>query len=116
VPEEKSSEALQDVMSVMERSMPAIRKSARRASKDGPVMTWLLHGFTFAVDAGGSWRLKGEEGMAKLFALTAKIGKHGDGDMIRVIATKEFLDASRAAEGLKVSEELEKAGMKLERG
>ncbi|MCR4348132.1 MAG: CHASE2 domain-containing protein [Sulfuricaulis sp.] len=112
---DQSAEVLQDVISVMERSMPAIRKSARRASKDGPVVTWLLHGFAFTVDAEGTWRLKGEEGMAKLFALASKTGKAGGGEVIRVIATKEFIESCRGTEGLKVSEELEKAGLKLQR-
>ncbi len=112
VPEEKSPEVLQDVVSVMERSMPAIRKSARRASGDGPIATWLLHGFAFTVDAEETWRLKGEEGMAKLFALAPKTGKGGNGGVVRVVATKEFVEACRSAEGLKVSEELEKAGLK----
>ncbi|GAB4510327.1 MAG: hypothetical protein Tsb0026_12020 [Sulfuricaulis sp.] len=112
VPEEQSSEALQDVMSVMERSMPAIRKSARRASKDGPVVTWLVHGFAFTVDAAGTWRLKGEEGMAKLFGLVAKAESTKNSGVVRVIATKEFLESCRSVGGLKASEELERAGLK----
>jgi hypothetical protein len=64
------------------------------------------------VDAGEAWRLQGEEGMAKLFALAPKTSKAGNGEVIRVLATKEFIDACRIAEGLKVSEELEKAGLK----
>ncbi len=113
VPEEKSSDVLQDVVSVMERSIPAIRKSARRASKDGPVVTWLLHGFGFTVDAGGTWRLKGEEGMAKLFALATKVDSAKNSGVVRVVTTKEFIESCRSTEGLRISEELEKAGMKL---
>ncbi len=113
VPAEKSAEVLQDVISVMERALPAVRKSARRASKDGPVVTWLLHGFSFTVDAAESWRLKGEEGMAKLFGLVAKTESTKDSDVVRVITTKEFLESCRRAEGLKVSEELEKTGLRL---
>jgi CHASE2 domain-containing sensor protein len=112
VPADQSAEVLQDVISVMERSMPAIRKSARRASKDGPVVTWLVHGFAFTVDVGETWRLKGEEGMAKLFGLAGKVESAKDSGVIRVIATKEFIESCRSAEGLKVSEELEKAGLK----
>lgn len=112
-PAEKSTEALQDVVSVMERAMPAIRKSARRASKDGPVVIWLVHGFAFTVDADESWRLKGEEGMAKLFALAAKADSARGGGAVRVLATKEFIESCHSVEGLKVSEELEKAGLKF---
>ncbi len=105
--------ALQDVIDVMERSLPAIRKSARHRGADNqPAVTWLLHGFDFTVDAGEAWRLKGEEGMAKLFALAPKTSKGGNDGVARVVATKEFVDACRSAEGLKVSEELEKAGLK----
>lgn len=111
-PAEKSTEALQDVISVMEHAMPAIRKSARRASKDGPIVTWLVHGFAFTVDADETWRLKGEEGMAKLFALAEKAESAKGGGNVRVLATKEFIESCRTAEGLKVSEELEKAGLK----
>lgn len=112
-PAEKSTEAQQDVISVMEHAMPAIRKSARRASKDGPVVTWLVHGFAFTVDADEAWRLKGEEGMAKLFGLAAKAeGAKGSG-VVRVLATKEFIESCRSAEGLKVSSELESAGLKF---
>jgi len=113
VPAEKSAEVLQDVVSVMERSLPAIKKSSRRRSTENqPTVTWLLHSFDFTVDAEESWRLQGEEGMAKLFALAPKTGKARDGGVIRVLATNEFSDACRSAEGLKVSEELEKAGLK----
>ncbi len=104
--------ALQDVINVMERSLPAIRKSARRRASDQTTVTWLLHSFDFTVDTEDTWRLQGEEGMAKLFALAPKTGKGGNGGVIRVLATKEFVDACRSAEGLKVSEELEKAGLK----
>jgi hypothetical protein len=113
VPVEKSAEVLQDVVSVMERSLLAVKKSARRRSTENqPTVTWLLHGFDFTVDTGGTWRLKGEEGMAKLFALAPKTGKGRNAGVVRVVATKEFADACRSAEGLKVSEELEKAGLK----
>jgi hypothetical protein len=103
---------LQDVVSVMERAMPAIKKSARRRAADQTTVTWLLHGFDFNVDSEGTWRLRGEEGMAKLFALAPKSGKGGNGGVVRVVATKEFIDACRSAGELKVSEELEKAGLK----
>ncbi|MEW6330551.1 MAG: CHASE2 domain-containing protein [Pseudomonadota bacterium] len=113
VPEDKTREALQDVIAVMERSLPAIKKSTRRVSGDGPVATWLLHGFGFVVDAEGVWRLKGEEGMAKLFALAAKADDAKGGGVVRVVSTKEFIESCCSAEGLKVSEELEKAGLKF---
>ena len=104
---------LQDVVSVMERALPAVKKSARRRSTENqPTVTWLLHSFDFTVDTEDSWRLQGEEGMAKLFALAPKTGKGGNGGVVRVVATKEFVDACRSAEGLKVSEELQKAGLK----
>lgn len=112
VPAEKTSAVLQDVISVMERAIPAIRKSARRRAADHLTATWLLHSFDFTVDAEETWRLQGEEGMAKLFALTSKVGPGKSNGIIRVMATKEFIDACRSAEGLKVSEELEKAGLK----
>lgn len=112
VPAEKSAEVLQDVISVMERSLPAVKKSARRRASDQTTVTWLLHSFDFTVDTEDSWRLQGEEGMAKLFALAPKTGKGGNGGVVRVVATKEFMDACRGTEGLKVSEELEKAGLK----
>ena len=112
VPEQKSPEVLQDVVSVMERTLPATRKSARRASKDGPVATWLVHGFSFTVDADESWRLKGEEGMAKLFALAEKADSARGSGAVRVLATKEFIESCRSVEGLSVSEEWEKAGLK----
>ncbi|MBI3569904.1 MAG: CHASE2 domain-containing protein [Gammaproteobacteria bacterium] len=105
--------ALQDVVNVMERALPAIRKSAHRSTENQPTVTWLLHGFGFTVDAGEAWRLQGEEGMAKLFSLAPKTGKGGNGGLVRVVATKEFVEACRGAEGLKVSEELEKAGLKF---
>jgi len=111
-PAEKSAEVLQDVVSVMERSLPAVKKSARRRASDQTAVTWLLHSFDFTVDTEDTWRLQGEEGMAKLFALAPKTGKGGNGGVVRVVATKEFVDACRSAEGLKVSEELEKAGLK----
>jgi hypothetical protein len=75
-------------------------------------VTWLVHGFAFTVDVGETWRLKGEEGMAKLFGLAGKVESAKDSGVIRVIATKEFIESCRSAEGLKVSEELEKAGLK----
>jgi adenylate cyclase len=113
VPEADGAAALQDVSDVIERSLPAIRKSARRhAAPDGPVATWLLHGFGFPVDAEGAWRLRGEEGMAKLFALAGKVEAGKGAGIIRIAASKEFVDACRGAEGLKISEELEKAGLK----
>ena len=113
VPAEKSAEVLQDVVSVMERALPAVKKSARRRSTENqPTMTWLLHSFDFMVDAGEAWRLQGEEGMAKLFALAPKTSKGGNGGVARIVATKEFMDACRSAEGLKVSSELESAGLK----
>ena len=53
VPVEKSTEVLQDVVSVMERALPAVKKSARRRStEDQPAVTWLLHSFDFTVDEG----------------------------------------------------------------
>jgi hypothetical protein len=100
---------------VIERSLPAIHKSARRAGKDGPVAAWLLHGFGFVVDAEGAWRLKGEEGMAKLFALATRADDAKGGGVVRVIPTKEFIESCRSAEGVEVSEELKKAGIRLER-
>lgn len=112
-PEEKSAEMMQDVVTVMERSLPAISKAARHVSKDEPVATWLVHGFSFTVDADETWRLKGEEGMAKLFALAEKAESAKGGGTVRVLATKEFIESCRTAEGLKVSEELEKAGLKF---
>ena len=113
VPAEKSAEVLQDVVSVVERALPAVKKSARRRSTENqPTVTWLLHSFDFTVDTEDTWRLQGEEGMAKLFALAPKTGKDGNGGVVRVVATKEFVDVCRSAEGLKVSEELEKAGLK----
>jgi hypothetical protein len=80
---------------------------------DGPVVTWLVHGFSFTVDADETWRLKGEEGMAKLFGLAAKAGNAKGSGVVRVLATKEFIESCRSAEGLKISEELEKAGLKF---
>jgi adenylate cyclase len=112
-PQAKSAEMLRDVVTVLEHSLPAIRKSARRVLKDEPVATWLVHGFSFTVDAEETWRLKGEEGMAKLFALAEKAGSAKGGGAVRVRATKEFIESCRIAEGLKVSEELEKAGLKI---
>lgn len=113
-PEANAAEMMQDVVTVMERSLPAVRKAGRRrASKNGATATWLLHAFAFTVDAEESWRLQGEEGMAKLFALTSKTGKDGDEDVIRVIATREFLDACRGTEGLAVPDELQQAGLKF---
>jgi len=112
-PEEQSAAAMQDVVSVIERAAPAIHKAARRhATSDGLLVTWLLHGFTFAVDAEGMWRLKGEEAMARLFDLAGKVESGKGGSVIRVDATEEFMDACRGAEGLKVSSELESAGLK----
>ena len=113
VPAEKSAEVLQDVVTVMERTLPTIRKSARRASKDGPVVTWLVHGFAFTVDADETWRLKGEEGMAKLFGLASKADNAKGGGVVRVIATKDFIESCRSASGLSVSSELESAGLKF---
>ncbi len=104
--------ALQDVINVMERSLPAIRKSARRRASDQTTVTWLLHSFDFTVDTEDTWRLQGEEGMAKLFALAPKTGKGGNGGVVCIVTTKEFIDACRSAEGLKISEELQKAGLK----
>jgi adenylate cyclase len=112
-PEEQSAAVLRDVVSVMERAMPAIRKAARRhAATDGPVVTWLLHGFGFTVDAEGAWRLRGEEAMAQLFAMAGKVEAGKGGEVARVDATEEFIDACRGAEGLNVSSELERAGLK----
>lgn len=113
VPEAESAAALHDVANVIERSLPAIRKSARRhAAEDGPAVTWLLHGFGFTVDAEETWRLRGEEGMAKLFALAGKSEAGTGGGVIRIAATEEFVDSCRGAEGLKISEELESAGLR----
>lgn len=112
-PAEKTAEVLQDVVSVMERAMPATKKSGRRRNAENqPVVTWLLHGFVFTVDSEDTWRLQGEEGVAKLIALASKASKDGNGGVVRVVATKEFVDALRSAEGLKVSSELESAGLK----
>ncbi len=72
-PEEMTAAVLQDVVSVMERAMPAIHKSARRRAADQLTATWLLHTFKFTVDPEETWRLSGEEGMAKLFALSQVI-------------------------------------------
>ena len=106
--------ALQDVINVMERALPAIHKSARhRGVENQPTVTWLLHSFVFTVDTKETWHLQGEAGMAKLFALATRTGKPGNGGVIRVVATKEFVEACRSAEGLKVSEELGKAGLKI---
>jgi adenylate cyclase len=111
-PEERSSEVLQDVIAVMERAAPAIRKAARRhAATDGPVVTWLLHGFAFTVDAEGTWRLKGEEAMARLFALAGKVGVGKGGGVIRVLASEEFMDACRGAPEMNIPELLQKAGL-----
>ena len=113
VPEEHSSDVLQDAVSVLERAIPAIRKAARRhATTDGPLVTWLLHGFAFTVDAEGIWRLKGEEAMAKLFAMAGKVEAGGSKGVIHIATTDEFREACRGAEGLKVSSELESAGLK----
>jgi CHASE2 domain-containing sensor protein len=111
-PEQKSAEVLQEVVSVLEHSLPAIKKSARGVSKDAPVATWLVHGFSFTVDADETWRLKGEEGMAKLFALAEKAESTRGSGTVRVLATKEFIESCRSAEGFKVSEELQKAGLR----
>ncbi len=113
VSEENGGAALQDVANVIERSLPAIRKSARcHPAPDGPVLTWLLHGFGFTVDAEETWRLRGEEGMAKLFALAGEVEAGKGEGVIRVAASKEFVEACRGAEGLKISAELENAGLK----
>jgi adenylate cyclase len=112
-PAEKSAEVLQDVILVVERALPAIKKSAlRHSTENQPTVTWLLHSFDFTVDTEDTWRSQGEEGMAKLFALAPKTGKGGNGEVVQIVATKEFVEACRSAEGLKVSEELEKAGLK----
>jgi hypothetical protein len=98
----------------MERALPAIHKSARhRGVENQPTVTWLLHSFVFIVDTEETWHLQGEAGMAKLFALATRTGKPGNGGVIRVVATKEFITACRSADGLKVSEELGKAGLKI---
>ena len=98
---------------MMERAMPAIYKFAHRhAAQDGPVVTWLLHGFTFTVDEEGVWRLRGEEAMAQLFAMASKVEAGKGKGVVRVAATEEFMDACRGAEDLKVSSELETAGLK----
>ncbi len=113
VPEEQLSAVLQDVVTAMERVIPAIEKVARRyTSQNGPVVTWLLHGFAFAVDPEEKWRLRGEEAMAKLFAMASKVGVGENRSVIRVVATEEFMDACRSVEGLRVSSELECAGLK----
>ncbi|MGA9031425.1 MAG: CHASE2 domain-containing protein [Sulfuricaulis sp.] len=112
VPAEKTAEVLQDVILVIERSLPAVKKSARRRASDQTTVTWLLHSFDFTVDTEDSWRLQGEQGMAKLFALAPRTSKGVNDGVARVVATKEFVDACRSVEGLKVSEELEKAGLK----
>jgi hypothetical protein len=65
------------------------------------------------VDAEETWRLKGEEGMAKLFLLAVKVESAKSSGVVRVVTTKEFIESCRTAEGLKVSEELEKAGLKM---
>src|SRR3989344_4728842 len=84
VPAEKSAEVLQDVVSVMERALPAVKKSARRRSTENqPTMTWLLHSFDFMVDAGEAWRVQGEEGMAEVVALAPKASKGGNGGVGR---------------------------------
>ncbi|MBI3778667.1 MAG: CHASE2 domain-containing protein, partial [Gammaproteobacteria bacterium] len=44
--------ALQDVINVMERALPAVKKSARRRASDQTTVTWLLHSFDFTVDVG----------------------------------------------------------------
>ena len=113
VAEADGAAALQDVANVIERSLPVVRKSARRhAAQDGPAVTWLLHGFGFTVDADETWRLRGEEGMAKLFALAGKVETGKVGGVIRIAATEEFVDLCRGATGLKISEALESAGLK----
>ena len=113
VSEQDGAAALQDVANVIERSLPAIRKSARRrAAQDGPVVTWLLHGFGFTVDEQETWHLRGEEGMAKLFALAGRVESGKGEGVMRIAASKEFVDACRGAEGLKIPEELESAGLK----
>ncbi|MDH5486409.1 MAG: CHASE2 domain-containing protein [Gammaproteobacteria bacterium] len=112
-PQMNAGEMMQDVVSVMEHSLPAIRQAKRRhVSKGGATVTWLLHGFAFTVDAEETWRLKGEAGMAKLFALSDKTRKAGDEDIVYVIATKDFLDMCRSVESLRIPEELMKAGLK----
>jgi len=113
VSEADGAAALQDVANVIERSMPAVRTSANRhAAPDSPVVTWLLHAFGFTVDEEETWRLQGEEGMAKLFALGGKSEAGEGGGVIRIAATEEFVDSCRGAESLKISEELESAGLK----
>ncbi len=113
VPKENETQALQDVMSVLEQSIPAVRKSARRHARDsGPMVTWLLHGFTFTVDAGEVWRLRGEEGMAKLFAETSAVNVAGSSGVIHIVATDEFVDLCQRNQNLKISDDLHKAGLK----
>jgi CHASE2 domain-containing sensor protein len=112
-PEGKTTAVLQDVVSVMERAMPAIHKFARRRAADQLTAIWLLHAFKFTVDPEETWRLSGEEGMAKLFALASKVSEGGKEGVIRVETTKEFMNACRSAEGLIVSPQLVQAGLKF---
>ncbi|MBI3545540.1 MAG: CHASE2 domain-containing protein [Gammaproteobacteria bacterium] len=112
VPKQKEIPALQDLISMLEQSIPAVRKSARRhARANGSVVTWLLHGFVFTVDAEEVWRLHGEEGMAKLFAETSAVGSTGSGGVMHIAMTKEFARFCQTTD-LKISDELRNAGLK----
>lgn len=113
-PADQSEAALRDVVGVLERSLPAIRKAKRRAIKGGPVVTFLLHSFIFTVDAKEAWRAQGEAGMAKLFALADNGNAETESNLVRVITTKEFRDVFKKAGDLTVPAELEKGGLRFE--
>lgn len=109
VPKEDELAALADVVAMLERTIPAIEKAVRRQSSvDGPLVTYLLHGFTFKVDAEETWRLRGEEGMARLFGMASELAKTRPPGLVRIVTTAEFKKLSR---GVEVSETLRKAGL-----
>jgi adenylate cyclase len=91
VPKAEEAAAVRDVLGLLERTRPLIEHAARRHGRDAEALaTWGVHAFDFVVDAQDGWRLQGERGLARLFALASGTTAASAGARMRVVTTEEF--------------------------
>ncbi len=113
VPVAQERAALADALSVLERSLLVIERSAaRHAQASHPIVTWALHAVHLAVDGAGQWRLAGEVAMAEVVALAHRAKLHPEAGSTQVVASAGFRDRC-ARLGAPVSAALAGAGLRL---
>jgi CHASE2 domain-containing sensor protein len=115
VPESRAREALADVIGSLERAARAIERARRTyLRREDSTVTLRVHGAGLPIDANEEWVNRGEEMLARLYALRAPADAPA-GNGVRIVASDEFRDYCREFEVLTAPEALAAAGLVIER-